>query len=981
MVGSHADRDTGRLFVGRRREMVELTAALEDALGGQGRLVMLAGEPGIGKIRTAQELAALAEGKGAKVLWGWCYDEEGALPYWPWIQPMRSYVRQTTHGQLRQQMGLGATDIAEIIDDVKQKLPDLDPPLELENPDQARFRLFDSITSFLKTASQGQPMVIILDDLQWADRSSLLLLEFLAKEISSSRLLLLATHREADVATNHPLSQALGNLVREQHFRRIHLGGLSQQEVGEFIESGAGVRLAADALESVYGRTDGNPFFLGELVNLLGKDDMPEADEWQAAIPEGVRQALGRRLSRLSEICKQALNISSVIGREFDLHLLLPLAVPITELDLLSAIDEALEAQLIQEVPEQAERFRFSHALIQEALAQELSATRRTRLHAQIAQSLEEIHGAVASVHAAELAHHFSRARTLLGPDKLVHYSLLAGERALAIYAYEDALAHFQRGLDARSDLVDSETAALLFGIGRAQAATLDLHHITEALQNFNLAFDYYSGAGEVERAVAVAEYPGYGFMSERAGVTRLIDRALRLVSPGSLQEARLLARYGIALQHHMEGNEESVADSFDRALAIAQREGDTKLEMRMMVSQATFNGSRRRRREALTNYERVIELGSAVAEPETELHALYGAAVESMILGDLQAADRYASSMLMLAERMRDRWWLTGALWRNSVVNHLRGYWPASRDFGDRGLEVTPGHWHLLADRAILECEVGELTQCHAHLDRLIEVLRLTGPLRTAAGCASAVSLPLAAHITGIDYRLEIAQEAAEAILASPTASPIFTNRARMGMALLAVLRDDATLAARQYAALEDSRGEMAANNLAGDRVLGLVAQTMGDPDQAVSHFEDSLAFCRKAGYRPELAWTCNDYAETLIERAGADDRQKAVDLLDESLGISTELGMRPLMERVSALQEKAENLAPRPALYPDGLTQREVEVLRLVAAGKSNPEIGEELFISPRTVTTHVSNILNKINAANRAEAATYAARQGLV
>ena len=202
------------------------------------------------------------------------------------------------------------------------------------------------------------------------------------------------------------------------------------------------------------------------------------------------------------------------------------------------------------------------------------------------------------------------------------------------------------------------------------------------------------------------------------------------------------------------------------------------------------------------------------------------------------------------------------------------------------------------------------------------------------------------------------------------------------MGLALLAVWRSDAMLADEQYNALAEHQGEMAGTmSIAVDRLLGLVAQTMGDPDQAASHFEDALAFCRRAGYRPELAWTCNDYAETLIERAGADDKKKAEDLLDESLGISTELGMRPLMERVAALQEKVETLASNSVLYPDGLTQREVEVLRLVAAGKSNPEIGEELFISPRTATTHVSNILNKINAANRAEAATYAARQGLV
>jgi DNA-binding NarL/FixJ family response regulator len=167
----------------------------------------------------------------------------------------------------------------------------------------------------------------------------------------------------------------------------------------------------------------------------------------------------------------------------------------------------------------------------------------------------------------------------------------------------------------------------------------------------------------------------------------------------------------------------------------------------------------------------------------------------------------------------------------------------------------------------------------------------------------------------------------------------------------------------------------------MAADHLLGLLSQTMGDSDQAVVHFDDALAFCRKAGYRPEQAWTSCDYADTLFQRDGPEDRPKAIALLHEGLAISTELGMRPLMQRVTALQEQAASQPAKPPAYPDGLTQREVEVLRLVASRKSNPEIGGELFISPRTVTTHVSNILNKINAANRAEATGYAVRQGLV
>ena len=183
------------VFVGRQREMGELQAALEVALSGQGRLVMLAGEPGIGKTRTAQELIAYATVRGAQVLWGRCHAAEGAPPYWPWVQVIRSYIHGRDPEELRSQMGAGAADVAEVVLELKEVLPDLGPPPALE-PQQARFRLFDSITGFFKRASQSQPLMVVLDNLHWADRPSLQLLEFLAQEMAESRLLLLGTYRD-----------------------------------------------------------------------------------------------------------------------------------------------------------------------------------------------------------------------------------------------------------------------------------------------------------------------------------------------------------------------------------------------------------------------------------------------------------------------------------------------------------------------------------------------------------------------------------------------------------------------------------------------------------------------------------------------------------------------------------------------------------------------------------------------------------------
>ena len=240
-----------------------------------------------------------------------------------------------------------------------------------------------------------------------------------------------------------------------------------------------------------------------------------------------------------------------------------------------------------------------------------------------------------------------------------------------------------------------------------------------------------------------------------------------------------------------------------------------------------------------------------------------------------------------------------------------------------------------------------------------------------------------MVACTTGMSKRLDVAEEAGQTILSSSDADGFgeFHLFARTGLGLMAVLGGNAAAAREQYAALESHRGLMSVlGGMANDRLLGQLAQTMGDYDRAMDHFEDALDFCRKAGYRPELAWSCCDYADTLLQRNGNGDPSQAISLLDESIAISGELGMKPLMERVKGLQESSLAQQVREPAYPDGLSHREVEVLRLVAAGKSNPEIGRELFISSNTVANHVRNILNKTNTPNRIAAAGYAMQRGL-
>ena len=482
-------------------------------------------------------------------------------------------------------MGPGAADIAEIVPEIRHKLTGLETPPALE-PKQARFRLFDSITTFLKNAARSQPLLLVLDDLHWADRSSLLLLEFLAREIQSSPLLVLGTYRDVEVSRHHPLSQTLGSLIREERFLRVQLPGLAEPEVEQLIQRVAFVSPPPGLSATIHRRTEGNPLFVTEIIRMLPGEGLDGGQDFLTSIPEGVRDAIGRRLNRLSEGCNQVLTTASVIGREFDFRLLSALSDVPTETVLLGLVDEALEGHIIEELPEGREHYQFSHALIQETLSEELSTSREVRLHARIAEALEEVYEANVEAHAAELAYHFVETEPILGMKKLVRYSLVAGEQALASYAYEDALAHFERGLVAR-DITwsgtepagDGEAADLLFGLKQAQSATVESRQLGEgeAFAALSRAFDYYAEAGNVAQAVAAAEFQIGVPTSRFPGSDQLIARALTLVPADSHQVGRLLSRYGLFLGA-AEGDYEGAQKALGRAIAIARREGDVCL-------------------------------------------------------------------------------------------------------------------------------------------------------------------------------------------------------------------------------------------------------------------------------------------------------------------------------------------------------------------------------------------------------------------
>ncbi|MCI0439541.1 MAG: LuxR C-terminal-related transcriptional regulator, partial [Chloroflexi bacterium] len=858
--------------------------------------------------------------------------------------------------------------------------PDLEPPTQIE-PEQARFRLFDSITTFLKRASEGQPIVLVLDNLHWADASSLRLLEFMAQETSEARLLVIGTYRDVDVARGHPLYRALGELARLRGFQRVLMRGLSQEEVGRVIEGMGGVRPSERLAQRVQRETEGNPLFVGEIVRWLAQEGRLASEDWSASggrLPEGVREVIGRRLDSLSDECNEALRVASLIGREFSLKQLEKVMESASSSIqspfgkggfrgvLADALDEAVSARMLEETPKVAGLYQFSHALVRQTLESEFTTTRRVQLHARIIEAFEELYEDELEAHADELARHAGEAEAVIGPDKLVRYSAMAGERAMAAYAYEEALAHFQRALESRGDfLADAEVAAILFGLGRAYAATFQYD---EAVAHLNSAFDAYLHSGDIAGALAVAKIPDTVRIAMH--MADVIERALTLVPPDSHEAGQLLSNYSYALGTATK-DYDRVREAVNRAIVIARREGDLVLEMRTLANAANVEGWQLHPQESLDYALQAVELSRHVIDLRSELIAHLWAGYSLVNFGRPVEAQRHVDAMRAIVDRAhQNHVWFSRMCNLDTILCYLRGDWVAVRNITDRILALGPRESSLVVRRALLEYELGNFMQGEPYVQTLEE---LSDP------SLAYIAIPIAviSHMTGGIERLEIARRFAETSLSSTTTPPIHVVCAHIALGLVAVQRKDTVEAATHYAALASEKG-MSYHSIIGiDRVLGLLVHTMGNLDKAAGHFEGALAFCRKAGYRPELAWTCYDYANLLHEQG---QRQKALALLDEALSISTELGMKPLMEKVIVLKEQVEAEPVTVPVYPDGLTEREVDVLRLIAAGKSNREIGEELFITSNTVARHVSNIFAKIGASNRAEAASYATRHGL-
>ena len=981
-------------FVGRAGELAALTADLDAAVGGQGGVVLVAGEPGIGKTRLSEELAARAAARGAVVLWGRCWEGAGAPSFWPWVQVVRGYVQVQAGdpASLRHDLGAGAADIAQLVPAVHDCIPDLPIPPPLE-PEAARFRLFDSLTGFLRTAAARRPLLLVLDDLHWADVPSLALLRFMSRELEGTGPLVVGSYRQSEVGQGHPLLAAVADLTRGQH-RWLLLGGLGQRDVASFVALVAGAEPSAELSAEVYRQTDGNPFFVTEVVRLLASQGRLDpaargAVALGGGLPEGVRAVVAERLGHLSDDCRRILEVAAVVGRDFELRVLQPASGLDTE-RLLALLEEAEAVRVVGAVPDGLSRWRFAHALVREVLYEGLLAARRVHLHRLVGEALETVYAADPGPHLAELAHHLVEAAP--GSEetaaKAVQMATLAGRRALEVLAWEDAAELFERAL-AALELAErpgpQHRCELLLAVGEARMAASDVLAARIA----------YQQAGELARRIGSPEAlarAGLGLGSEfTSGIVDpaqvgLLEEALTaLGKPDSPLRARVLAGLARALVSTPQV-ERRLALSED-AVQMARRLGDpATLAAVLFGRHLAVWGSERAEvaGERLAIATEVVGLAEQIGDREMALRGRGLRRIDLLELGDLISYDADLAAAERVAEelgQLRYRWQLPLA---HATRALLAGRFTQAEELMERGLVAG----RRAGDQAVGNYYTGVIATLRFMQGRFGELIELTRdaatrfPAMVVFRAALAATLAEAGHAD--QARVEVERLTAGDLAAVPRDPAWSFSLASLALACYHL--GEAETAVKLHGLLEP----YADRNIVTGRVgaiclgpaayfLGLLDLTRGLPEQALRRFQHAAALADRMQGRPMVAMSREGQARALLALGRPGDRQQAAALLDEVAAAAQELGIYGLGERADILRAAGAAAPPAPA-WPAGLTDREVEVLRLIAAGHSNGAIAQALFISPNTVLHHVSSIFAKLGVANRAAAAAYATRRGL-
>ncbi|HEY2387509.1 MAG TPA: hypothetical protein VGK30_11145, partial [Candidatus Binatia bacterium] len=774
-------------------------------------------------------------------------------------------------------------------------------------------------SAFRRALAAGRPLVLVLDDLHWADKPSLLLLQFLAREMGAMRILLVATYRDVELRRQHPLAATLGELAREPLCSRLVLRGLAPSDVAAFIASATGAPPAERTIAAISDMTEGNPFFIGEIVRLLldrGPLDAGDDPAWGLTLPQGVREAIGRRLGALSDECNRVLTLAAVLGREFRLVELRRLA----DLDaarLLEVLHEAVDARIVAPVTRAgtaraATRYAFAHALIRETLYEELTAPMRLRLHQRAGEVVEETHAADPAPVLAELAHHFYQAAAGGQAEKAMTYAVAAAERASTGLAYEEAVGHYERALEAldcapRPD--DARRALLLLGLGEARMGARE----REA------ARATFRGAAAVARTLGRPDLLaqaalGFGGRAEfgvqqDAEVRALLDEALARLAPDDIAlRSRVLSRMVGTPPY---GDTMATRDALSaEALALARRADDPATLVQALNARhwAFLGPDHLGERDALGD-----ELLALATQTGEKAWAFAGYDVHFTALlahGDLPAADRALDVLRRLAAELRqplEQWFVS--------------WYCASRAIGDgrfaegerwlrEGLAIGERAQHPAAQAAFR----GQLLWLRGEQGRSEDIAEVEDGLSFLLPLSPATRPILQSALVNLyvdQGRIDDARRQFELVAAHAFRDVERDEHWMVTMAMAAeAVSDlsDATRAPHVYALLEPFADRNVVHDLlrayrgSAELYLALAASAMREWERSTGHFERALATNARLGSRPYVARAEYEYAHMLLTRGRRQDHARVRSLLASALATSGELGMRRLEAKVAA-------------------------------------------------------------------------------
>lgn len=900
-------------FVGRRTELSALADRLE-AAASRARLVTIPGEPGIGKTRLVSEFARAAHGAGALVLIGRS-EEEAIVPYQPFVEALSHFIAASSLESLRHHLGGGAADLARLLPEVASRMPDVVVPSSGDTENE-RYRVFEAVANMLASLGRSQPVVLILEDLHWADRPTALLLRHLLRHRDLAGLLVVGTFRDTEVGPRHPIAEIIADLHRDDLVDRIEPPPLSPDEVGALLEAVAGAAAVGGGRslsKEVHRTTDGNPLFVREVVRHLAETGGLEAGTGLGhAVPESVKDITQQRVSRLPDPAPRLLSLASVIGREFDLDVLIRVS-QLSEDEVVEALETAVAARIVDEIPRAIDRYGFSHALVRDAMYEGLSATRRTRLHRTVAETIEALHADDVAPHAAELAYHLSEAGPASAPQAL-RYSRQAAEHAIAQLAFEEAATHQERALRAldtsgaddpeqRMDILLGLGDALSMG-GQAAAASDAYRRALEIARARSLP------TGVARAALGIAtQWTETGEVDEER-VAALEEALAGLPSDELMLRARVLGALATAVYHDPTTAERREALTAE-AVEIARECGAPTVIANALIARNFAVWGPDTPTDLEENAAEVVRLGEESGDAETILSGLTWVkigAIRRSNLDDYEAALERYDTVAHSSRLARHVWY---AMTRRATLAILRGRL-------DEGAMLSRAAFAAGSD-------MGENDAPHVHngqmsfvwmwrddaegLERIAKYYSALASERSGLSGTSywwraTVLESLASVGQSLDETRTFVDEVIESGLPSIGRLHYHWLPVRAQVADLAAYAGDRASAARLYEELLPYTGRLRDPSLAVpdgpiDHTLGRLAQTMGDLDAAVRHLEDADALCRRLRLRPWLVVTQLELAKALADR----DPARATSVRDEALRAAEEMAMTRLLDQLRSL------------------------------------------------------------------------------